>query len=474
MNRIIKKIPLLSIGLMAFVCTMSACSGKASASSSTPSDTIVIPIEHEYSKATIDGIEYKLDHSTHTAEVLCAQDINIAVLKIKEKIKYNSEFYIVTSIGNSAFMLSRKLTTVILPNSILEIGVSAFCMCEKLKSVVLPNSVKKVGGDAFAFCDNLNEIVHNNRIFAHLPQSYKGAYSVPNGIEIIADGAFCGCEQLTSATIPNSVKHIDGLAFMSCNNLSTPVYNDQLFAYLPSCWQGEFSIPDGIESIASTAFFHADKITKIIFPKSIKGIDANDYYINNAFLNCSLLRSFDVHPENQHFSSIDGMLYNKKGTKLIKVPNAKYGKVVILENVTVIDTFAFANTTHLNYIEVESGNQCYSSSLDGVLFNKNKSSLVACPGGKQNSYIIPDGVKVIESGAFAYSNLSTIVIPNSVTSIKRHAFRNCDKLSTLKIPQSVVSIEEEAFWGNNDLTLILPESLRGKVDVWAEDKVIYY
>ena len=453
---------------------MSACSGKASVSSLTSSDTIEIPIEHEYSKATIEGIEYKFDHSAHTAEVLSLQNVNITVLKITEKIKYNNEWYNVTRIGNMAFKQCYELTTVILPNSILEIGTCAFIFCNNLKSVVLPNSVKKVGGDVFSYCENLNEIVHNNHIFAHLPQSYKGAYSVPNGIEIIVDGAFYKCDQLTSVTIPNSVKHIDGMAFSCCNNLSAPVYNDHLFAYLPSCWRGEFSIPEGIENIASMAFFSADKMTKLVFPKSVKGIDANDYYFNDVFLDCSSLRSFDVHPENQYFSSIDGMLYNKKGTKLIKVPNAKYGKVVILEDVTVIDTFAFANTTHLNYIEVESGNQCYSSSLDGVLFNKSKSSLVACPGGKQNSYIIPDGVEVIESGAFAFSNLSTIVIPNSVTSIKRHAFRNCDKLSTLKIPQSVVSIEEEAFWGDSDLTLILPESLRGKVDVWAEDKVIYY
>lgn len=465
---------MLCIGLIIAVGFMSACSGRASASS-TSSDTIVIPIEHEYSEITVEGIIYKLDHFTHTAEVLSPQNKNLTIANIKEEIKFNNELYKVTRIGNMAFESCCELTTIILPNSILEIGDCAFLFCDNLKSIILPNSVKKVGGGAFGYCHNLNEIVHNNHIFAHMPESYKGAYSVPNGIEIIADEAFDGCDQLTSVTIPNSIKHIDGIAFICCENLNIPVYNDHYFAYLPSCYHGEFRIPDGIETIASTAFFKADKIDKLIFPKSVKKIDVNDYYVDNAFIFCSSLKSFAVDSENQYFCSINGILYNKKGTKLIKVPNARYGKLLISENITAIDTFAFANTTRLNSIEVDPKNQCYSSSLDGVLFNKSKSSIVACPGGKQYTYIIPEGVKVIECGAFAWcSNLSTIVIPNSVTSIKRHAFRNCDKLSTLKIPQSVVSIEEEAFWGDSDLTLLLPESLRGKVDKGDVSEIIYY
>lgn len=99
-----------------------------------------------------------------------------------------------------------------------------------------------------------------------------------------------------------------------------------------------------------------------------------------------------------------------------------------------------------NKIEVDKNNLNYTS-INGVLFTKDKTVLLAYP--KENSatsYIIPDGVKIIESTAFmGTSNLNSIVIPNGVTTIKENAFYLCSNLKNVSIPTSVKSIGEYAF-----------------------------
>lgn len=99
-----------------------------------------------------------------------------------------------------------------------------------------------------------------------------------------------------------------------------------------------------------------------------------------------------------------------------------------------------------NKIEVDKNNLNYTS-INGVLFSKDKTVLLAYP--KENSatsYIIPDGVKIIESTAFmGTSNLNSIVIPNGVTTIKENAFYLCSNLKNVSIPTSVKSIGEYAF-----------------------------
>lgn len=99
-----------------------------------------------------------------------------------------------------------------------------------------------------------------------------------------------------------------------------------------------------------------------------------------------------------------------------------------------------------NKIEVDKNNLNYTS-INGVLFSKDKTVLLAYP--KENSatsYIIPDGVKIIESTAFmGTSNLNSIVIPDGVTTIKENAFYLCSNLKNVSIPTSVKSIGRDAF-----------------------------
>ena len=129
--------------------------------------------------------------------------------------------------------------------------------------------------------------------------------------------------------------------------------------------------------------------------------------------------------------------------------------------VTEIMDYAFSECEKLSAINVSSGNNNYIS-IDGVLFNKDKTELIQYPAGKsETTYTIPDSVTEIESGAFfGCTSLSGIEIPDSVTEIGSSAFFGCTSLSSIEIPDSVTKIGENAFYGCTSLEEItIPDSV---------------
>ena len=119
--------------------------------------------------------------------------------------------------------------------------------------------------------------------------------------------------------------------------------------------------------------------------------------------------------------------------------------VTIPDSITSIGNYAFNNCRSISAINVDAGNEYYTSE-DGVLFNKDKSILLQYPAGKTaEEYVVPDSVKSIGSSAFAYSLLTSITIPDGVTAIGDFAIHNCAGLTSIIIPDSVTSIGPSAF-----------------------------
>ena len=178
-------------------------------------------------------------------------------------------------------------------------------------------------------------------------------------------------------------------------------------------------ISEGVTSIGYSAFNGCSSLESIVIPESVTSI--GDW----AFCDCSSLES-----------------------------------IVIPEGVTSIGNSAFNGCSSLSSINVSENNEIYSS-IDGVLFSKDKKELIIYPAGKGNVYEIPEGVTSIGYSAFKYcSSLTSIVIPESVTSIGDYAFNYCSSLMSIVIPEGVTSIEEGTFWGCSSLMSVeMPSSV---------------
>ncbi len=381
-----------------------------------------------------------------------------------EEINLNS----VTSIGDRAFYGCSRLTSVTIPNSVTSIGYETFYDCIGLTSVTIGNGVTSIGDYAFYGCTGLTSVI------------------IPNSVTSIGSHAFQGCTGLTSVEIPNSVTSIGDEAFSDCtgltsinvaeNNLNYASIDGVLYSKdkdtLIMCPQektGIFTIPNSVTSIRYDAFYGCTGLTSITIPNSVTSIREEAFCgctgltsitIPNSvtsigedvFYGCSRLASINVAENNLNYASIDGVLYSKDRETLIKCPEGKTGSITIPNSMISIKGRAFYGCTGLTSINVAEDNLHFAS-IDGVLYSKYKNTLIMCPKGKTGIFTIPNSVTRIGGEAFYKCiGLTSVAIPNSVTSIGYRAFKDCTGLTSITIPNSVTSIEEDVFYGCTGLT----------------------
>ena len=358
----------------------------------------------------------------------------------------------VTSIGDHAFEYCSSLTSVNIPDSVTSIGWGAFQYCSHLASIDIPDSVTSIGRYAFEQCTGLKSVTIGNGfkgkigdIFQFKNTGLKNI-SIGNGVTSIDDETFCGCSSLTSVTIPDSVTSIGRSAFYGCSSLTSVTIPNSVTSIGRSAFYGcssltSVTIPNSVTSIGERAFYDCSSLTSITIPNSVTSIG------NYTFYGCSSLTSINI-PDS--IASIGSYAFRGcSSLTSIKIP----------KSVVNIDSSAFPSSG-LTSITVDSRNLEYSS-VDGVLFNKNKTQLVTHPAGKGISYSIPNGVTSISSYAFSgCSSLTSITIPNSVTSIGYCAFEDCSSLTSVTIPDGVTSIYSSTFSGCSSLTSVtIPNSV---------------
>ena len=262
------------------------------------------------------------------------------------------------------------------------------------------------------------------------------------GLTSIGDYCFANCNKLTSIVIPDGVTSMGLYCFQSCPILTS------------------ITIPDSVTSIGSCAFRSCSKLTSITIPDSVTSMGSN------CFEGCYALTSIAI-PDNITDLG-NGFLRDCYSLVFVKLPKKLknlrsqtfYGcgalaSINIPESVVDIDPEFLYQCLSLVSINVDSKNNHYLD-IEGVLFNKNKTTIISYPSGKSNEYVIPDGVTSIGSCAFqSCSKLTSITIPNSVTSIGRSAFSVCSSLTSITIPDGVTSIGSYAFSGCSKLTSII-------------------
>ncbi|MGN0443255.1 MAG: leucine-rich repeat domain-containing protein, partial [Acutalibacteraceae bacterium] len=290
------------------------------------------------------------------------------------------------------YPIGNERTAYTIPDSVTTIMDSAFEHCESLASVIISNSATTIEENAFSCCDGLRNITIPNSVTTIGKNAFYNCESltsvtIGNRITTISDDVFCECYNLESVTLGNSVKTVGEHAFYQCNRLESVM------------------LPDSVTTIGYSAFRDCDCLKNVIFGNSVETV--GEY----AFFDCNRLES-----------------------------------VMLPGSVTTIDEHAFGRCYSLKKIEVNESNPNYSSA-DSILFNKNKTKLIQYPiGDERTSYEIPDSVTIIGNSAFAYSNLESIRIGNSVTTIGRWAFEDSKNISNITIGSNVSSIGDWAFY----------------------------
>lgn len=198
-------------------------------------------------------------------------------------------------------------------------------------------------------------------------------------------------------------------------------------------------ITDGVKTIGSYAFSSCTNLTSVTIPNSVTKIGYD------AFSHCTSLRNITI-PDS--VTSIDnGAFYGCSSISSIIIP----------DSVTFIGNNPFGSCKYLTNIIVDSNNLCYTNDEYGVLFNKDKTTLIQYPmGNTRTSYAIPASVTIIGHSAFKYcDNLTSVTIPGSVTEIDYEAFAyNCG-LTSITIPSSVTIIDWRAFCFCDSLTSVI-------------------
>ena len=272
---------------------------------------------------------------------------------------------------------------------------------------------------------------------------------------------------MTNLTIGASLTNIGSYSFVGCTSLlainvnsNNPAYyssNGVLFDLLqpklllfPPGVGGSYTIPNTVRSIGFQAFLLCGWLTNIIITNGITNIE------DEAFNQCSALYNIQVPDSVRNigadvFDSCYNLMSADVGNGVVSLGPDLFQNCVNLTNVTLGSNLANLPVTWVNGcinlmgFAVNSLNPSYSS-LDGVLFDKDQTTLILCPPRKAGNYEVPTTVTSIGIAAFGYcANLTSVTISSSVTNIVADAFYSCTNLTSVTIPSSVAAIGANAF-----------------------------
>ncbi len=383
----------------------------------------------------------------------------------------------VEDIDYNAFSGCTSLERISIPDTVTAIGNGAFSGCSNLKSVKLGKKVRKLGTGVFADCHMLSSMsisIYNEDlsyedgvvyskdktiVYAMLP-GYDGAvYRMPSTVKTIKNNAFWGCRNLERVYFGSNVTSIPDYGFTGCTSLEKVSFPYSLRrigikAFADCINLGETEIPMSVESIHQSAFDGCPKL-KII---AEAGSAAAEYEAQRDKSNVANKEYQDVGAETEGEAgkdgeSAEGSEGSGTGEKVLGQSTIVGGNAVVFMDNSQSKVLSGNERPDTGEVEEQlpagaeimggSGNNAF---IKYTIVNNEK---IAAQAYYKNSdlkdYQIPEGIKEIGEFSFARSGLTSITIPEGVTSIGYGAFYHCDDLADIEIPSTVTEIEPSAF-----------------------------
>ena len=406
-----------------------------------------------------------------------------------------------TYIQKATFKNCTSLTTITLPSGVQHIGngntanddeCSAFEGCTALTSVFLPDTLTAIGNSAFKGCVSLDTILLSSEI-AKL-------YGTANLSKItnLYTNAFMGAG-LKSVTLTSLVDYYQGSqacyngTFADCTKLHTVVVNDNLAQFMPYTFDGcsslkNINIPSKLTSLGTYTFRDCVSLTAVTLPAKVSTI--GDYVFAgctkladvklgttltsigaSAFENCEALTSF----------TFDSTL-TKIGEKAFK--NTGISNVTLPKALTTVGAQAFVDCENIQYFSVANGNAKFYVDENGIVYsNDNKIVLIPASYAPENGeLVIPEGYGIADGALAGLQNITTLVLPSTlteitagmfrglrnvseivlaegVTSIGSYAFADCISLKQVNFPNTVTSIGSYVFANSSVETVVIPEGI---------------
>ena len=272
----------------------------------------------------------------------------------------------VRELKDFAFSYQRGMTSITLPEGLVNIGSNAFEECSKLEHLVIPSTVESIGENAFYSCSALQQI------------------NIPSSVNYIGERAFCSCTSLLSINLPEGLTLLNYDLFSGCKQLS------------------DIQIPSTVTTIKSGAFNNCEALKTITLPASLSTFENSSentsYSYNSIFSSCSALKSILVEAGNKYFESDGTALYNKAKDTLICFP-AGVTSVVVPQSVKTIGVKAFYCCDSLQNIMFEDGVSDLVIEVEAFHNCKNI-----------NKMVITSGIKEVKYRAFSDAHIKKLVI----------------------------------------------------------------
>ena len=418
--------------------------------------TNVLPIIVYGTQFEVDGIRYETVNDTEVQVIYNDSVPYAGVINIPDSVNFYSAKLAVSGIYSEAFLNCTELTSVSIPETVKSLNYNAFKGCTGLTSVIIPNSVSWIDGAVFEDCTGLETVV------------------LPNSIISIVSGVFKGCTSLNTITIPETVTRIGSAAFQNCTGLTSIVIPQNVVTIEDMAFSGctglteIYSNPATPPTLYSETFFGVDKSIPVYVGSGCLQAYQSAWYWNE-FTNFVEQSGFVA--EGVRFEH-NGLYYISLGEGNLAVTYKDgwedyAGDIVIpaqvvyndnTYNVTTIGYRAFAECKDLTSLVIPAS----ITKIEEYAFlgRTGLTSIIIEEGNPVydsrdncNAIIITDGDKL-------YYGCKNTVIPGTVKEILALAFLSCIELKEINLPEGLTHIMDAAFYGCSGLTSItIPESM---------------